>query len=146
MSEAHKGNTPTNLNELIAFQKSKEGRKIASKRLKGRTPWNKGLKMVIHSTGNKSKDDYKARRRFKNQIQKAVFERDDYTCQSCGNRGVDLQVDHIQSWADYVELRFSMDNCRTLCARCHYEITFGKPMPSHVKGWGHNFLDRGVLT
>ena len=78
---------------------------------------------------------------FQRTIQRGVFERDDYTCQMCGARGVDLQVDHIQSWSEYVELRFNMDNCRTLCAKCHYGITFGRPVPSGVRGWGHNKLN-----
>lgn len=88
---------------------------------------------------------YIERRRFQREMQKMVFERDNYTCQMCGQRGVDLQVDHIQSWAEYVELRFSMDNCRTLCAKCHYQITFGRPMPDNIKGWGHNLLKARVL-
>ena len=83
------------------------------------------------------------RNRFKVEMQKLVFERDDYACQLCGIRGVYLQVDHIQSWAEYVELRFSMDNCRTLCMGCHYKVTYGRPMPSHVKEWGHSL--RGQL-
>ena len=78
------------------------------------------------------------RTKFQQTIQKAVFERDNYTCQLCGERGGQLQVDHIQSWAKYVELRFNMDNCRTLCMACHYMITFGKPMPKEIKTWGHN--------
>ena len=82
------------------------------------------------------------RQLFIRTIRSKVFERDNYTCQLCGIRGADLQVDHIQSWADYVELRFNMNNCRTLCARCHYQITFGKPMPQTVKTWGHNFRRR----
>lgn len=76
------------------------------------------------------------RARFKNEMQKLVFERDNYTCQICGSKK-DLQVDHIQSWADYVELRFSINNCRTLCMGCHYLITFGKPMPKNIRNWGH---------
>jgi hypothetical protein len=96
-----------------------------------------------HWKGGISSQDYLERRRFRNQIQKAVFERDNYTCQLCGVRGIDLQVDHIQSWAEYIELRFSISNCRTLCAKCHYQITFGKPMPAHIKAFGHNFLKGG---
>lgn len=30
----------------------------------------------------------------------------------------------------------------TLCAKCHYKITFGREMPKTVKGWGHNLLRR----
>lgn len=49
-----------------------------------------------------------------------------------------LQVDHIQSWTEYIELRFEMNNLRTLCMECHYFITFGKKKPENVV-WGHNF-------
>jgi len=76
---------------------------------------------------------------FRQTIQKKVFERDNYTCQLCGQRGGKLQVDHIQSWADYIELRFDINNCRTICMSCHYFITFGKPMSKSIKTWGHNF-------
>ena len=87
--------------------------------------------------GGKSSSDYLERRRFKREVQKTVFERDNYKCTLCGNGG-NLQVDHIQSWAEYVELRFSIDNCRTVCMECHYEITFGRSMPGNIKSWGHN--------
>lgn len=50
---------------------------------------------------------------------KAVFERDDYTCQSCGTRGGELHADHIKSFADHPDLRLDINNGRTLCAPCH---------------------------
>jgi hypothetical protein len=56
-------------------------------------------------------------------------------------RGVNLHVDHIQPWAEYVEGRFDMNNCRTLCVKCHYKITFGKEMPETIISWGHNLLE-----
>lgn len=96
--------------------------------------WKGGL----WSKPNKSRPDRLERLKFRQSIQKKVFERDDYTCQLCGKRGVALQVDHIQSWKDYIELRFEIGNCRTLCMKCHYKITFGKPMPPRTKNWGHH--------
>lgn len=102
----------------------------------------KGENHPMWKGGISTKDKY-FRTKFRQEMQKLIFERDNYTCQLCGVGGVDLQVDHIQSWSEYVELRFSMDNCRTLCAKCHYQITFGKPMPSNIKGWGHNLLKGG---
>lgn len=89
--------------------------------------------------------DYNERRRFRREMQKLVFERDDYTCQRCGSRGVDLQVNHKKSWVDYPELRFDMNNCETTCAQCHYFVTFGRPMPESIRGWGHNLLKGGAL-
>jgi 5-methylcytosine-specific restriction endonuclease McrA len=83
--------------------------------------------------------DKQQRRIFMQSVRKSVFERDDYTCQLCGIRGGNLQVDHIQSWAEYIDLRFNMDNCRTLCMECHYKITFGKPKPDSINNWGNNF-------
>ena len=50
----------------------------------------------------------------------AVFARDNYTCiwggKEHGNR---LNADHIKSFAQFPELRFAIDNGRTLCVGCH---------------------------
>ena len=48
-----------------------------------------------------------------------VFLRDDHTCQTCGIRGGNLEVDHIMPFALYPELRHQVFNGRTLCKPCH---------------------------
>ena len=88
--------------------------------------------------GGITAENKKQRTRFRDTLQKEILKRDDYTCQLCGARGGLLHVDHIQPWAEYVELRFSMDNCRTLCQACHYFVTFNKPIPNRKIRWGIN--------
>lgn len=92
--------------------------------------------------GDKYTSNYRERRRFQKAIQKQVLTRDDYTCQMCKVKGGILHVDHIQSFAEYVELRFNMDNCRTLCRKCHYLVTFNKVMPQDST-WGMVFKRGG---
>jgi len=53
---------------------------------------------------------------------KAVFERDDYTCVECHQRGDKLNADHIKPYLLYPELRLDVNNGRTLCVPCHKEI------------------------
>lgn len=79
---------------------------------KGKDHWNwRGGITPLHRTIRVSKE-YKLWR-------KAVFERDNYTCIWCGQKGVVLNADHIKAFADYPELRFAIDNGRTLCTPCH---------------------------
>ena len=58
-----------------------------------------------------------------------VFKRDNFTCQVCDITGVYLHADHIQSFADYPQLRYELSNGRTLCVPCHYYVTFKRKMP-----------------
>ena len=50
---------------------------------------------------------------------KAVFTRDGYACVACGSSNHDLEADHIQPFSLFPELRYEINNGRTLCKPCH---------------------------
>ena len=123
----------------------------------GFTPWNKGktgeqshvfgrkfpeaTKQLFRSRvgpaspgwrGGVSTENELARKRAEYfEWRRAVFERDDYTCQTCGARSaagkrVRLQADHIKPFALYPDLRYDVSNGRTLCEPCHRKTpTYG---------------------
>lgn len=57
----------------------------------------------------------------------ACFARDGYTCQNDGSKK-DVIVHHIHNFADFPELRVSIDNGVTLCTDCHkkFHKKYGK--------------------
>ena len=69
------------------------------------------------------------------QWRKAVFERDNYTCQDCGdNKGGNLEADHIKPRYLYPELTFIVVNGRTLCNICHKKTdTYGEKVKQLVR-------------
>lgn len=66
------------------------------------------------------------------QWSRDILKRDNYTCVKCGRKRkvgdrVVLEADHIKPFAEYPELRFDLNNGRTLCRECHLkEPTHGK--------------------
>ena len=56
---------------------------------------------------------------------KAVFERDDYTCQKCGKKNCYLNAHHIATFAENENKRLDIFNGITLCINCHKEEHFG---------------------
>ena len=103
----------------------KKGNKTLKPFLKGHIPWNfKGI-----SSLNKLERD-----RFQREVQKTVFERDNYKCQLCRKEGY-LHVEHIKEWSKFPKLRFNLNNLRTLCRECHYFVTFGKQISQNNR-WG----------
>ena len=81
--------------------------------------------------GGITKENATIRRSMRYRIwRNKVLERDDFTCQSCRKRGGYLNVDHKYPFAYFPELRFEIENGRTLCIDCHkktitYKRRFG---------------------
>ena len=105
---------------------------------KGGIPWNKGIphtKIQGENHHNWKGGITDENRRIRTSLEmklwrRAVFERDNYTCQGCRVRGGKLHADHIKPFALFPEFRFAIDNGRTLCKECHMK----------TPTWGFNTL------
>lgn len=100
------------------FQK---GNKIRPKKhgMKGKYPWNKGLKLPQISGENA----FNWKGGF-STIKKRAKIRDDYTCQICGLREPEImEADHIVPRKVDKNLEFEMENLMTLCPNCHRRKT-----------------------
>lgn len=56
----------------------------------------------------------------------AVYVRDEFRCQICGNVGGRLNAHHIEYFSKCVEKRFDIDNGITLCEKCHRAVHRGE--------------------
>lgn len=56
-----------------------------------------------------------------------IYERDNYCCQKCKQRGYRLNAHHIFNWKDNPDLRYDQNNGITMCERCHklFHKTYG---------------------
>ena len=123
MSEARKGKPSPNKGKKYPPEIAAKLRKFPM----GNIPWNKGKKHPAVSgekhhlwKGGRSKGyktgygsaEYK---RWRTE----VFLRDDFTCQDCKITGVYITAHHIKAFAHYPDLRFDIDNGKTLCEECH---------------------------
>ena len=82
----------------------------------GHIPWNKGK-------GNRTSKNERARDSKEFDLWRgAVFARDDWICQKCGQKGEQLHPHHIFNFATYLDLRFAINNGITLCQECHREF------------------------
>lgn len=62
-----------------------------------------------------------------NEWKRAVFARDNWTCQTCGKHGGYLEAHHIEPFSTHPDLRFDISNGQTLCLKCHQKS------PDHQK-------------
>lgn len=159
MSLARKGKRPYMMTDAIRKNMSisatgrtysLEERQRKSIAFKGKNTWMKGRTMpletrqkISNSTKGELSVNWRGGKTEKNLIirrsmeyrnwRKAIFERDNYTCQICNLRGgvgvkAIIHADHIKPFALFPELRFNIDNGRTLCKDCHRKTdTWGRP-------------------
>lgn len=150
ISKANKGRTPWNKGlkgAQVAWNKGKkwspETRKKLSESHMGQVAWNKGKNLspehcealskahVGKQTGPDnpawnggvtSRSHIIRGSRQAADWRKAVYERDDYTCQGCKKRGGDLESHHILPFAYNPKARFVVANGQTLCPPCHKQL------------------------
>jgi len=129
----------------IPWDKNKKGIHLSSKSewRKNNTPWNKNKKLSIKHKKNLSKSHIGIQAGQKHPFwkggitpiytkirnsqggllwRKAIFTRDNFTCQKYGVRGGNLVAHHIQNFAEFAELRFALDNGITLSKKAHDEF------------------------
>lgn len=90
---------------------------------KCKSVWRKKHREYVRTSRGKfswemSDKDYRQSAKYK-KWRTGVFERDDYTCQSCMVKGGDIQAHHIKTFKKYKDLRYDIDNGKTLCRECH---------------------------
>lgn len=95
-------------------------------RLSPKTEFKKGHKPINYIDGRYATRDRRQRssKEWK-QWRQDVFERDDYTCQTCGKRRCTLHPHHIHSRKQFPELIYDVWNGVTLYVPCHMRKTMG---------------------
>jgi hypothetical protein len=110
--------------------RSRESKQRQSKAMKGRfigqnSPhWNSDLTDKERQT-QRNYPEY-------TEWRKAVYKRDNYTCQICGNNtGGNLVAHHLESYRSNPKLRTTLSNGATTCENCHLDF-------HHKYGYGNN--------
>jgi len=114
-SETSKGRIPFWLLGKPSWNKNKEVKVI-----QGEKHWNWKGGISVFKRNLKSLE-YKSWRL-------AVFERDKFVCQDCGQTGGYLEAHHKKRWSEYPELRYEVSNGQTLCKKCHNKTKGKKPI------------------
>lgn len=110
LGHRHSEETKEKIRQCSINMSEETRRKIGdSVRRRYDTVGRKTYKRYIHLTATKQYKKWRS----------DVFQRDNWTCQTCGKRGVYLEAHHIKGWAEYPELRYNTENGVCLCIECH---------------------------
>ncbi len=99
----------------LGYLNTPEARKKIGEAQKGEKHWNWQGGITPRNRGIRNSPEVRLWR-------KAIFERDDYICQICGQRGGNLNANHIKKFNDHPNLRFNLNNGITLCKKCHFGL------------------------
>jgi 5-methylcytosine-specific restriction endonuclease McrA len=91
---------------------------------------NRKKKKVKRAKGSNARD--RKSDKYK-EWRKAVYERDENTCQRCFKKDCYLQAHHIRPWSLFPKDRYNISNGVTLCRKCHFIV--------HKRGRKSIFLD-----
>ena len=118
----NKGLTKTTDERIKKYANSQKGRKstcywLGKKRLHMQGEkhwfWKSGITEENHLI--RQSPEYKNWRR-------SVYIRDEYTCQECGEKHIDIVAHHLKSFSKFPELRFDVNNGIVLCRKCHMKL------------------------
>lgn len=126
ISKSRKGKT---WEEIYGKENAKKFKKLTSERFKNKKQtFNQKYKKRLSQLGEKGSNwqggkvnknkQIRADFRWKEWRQK-IFERDNFTCQDCGQKGGYLEPHHKKKVSDYPELAYNVDNGITYCLKCH---------------------------
>jgi len=116
LSESLKNPSPERLKRMSDARKGKKASpetriKLSAMRQGENNPnWRGGI--------SSSRDKLRGSVEFK-EWRIVVFERDNYTCRTCGKRGGELNAHHIIHLAVDITKAVDVDNGLTLCVDCH---------------------------
>jgi hypothetical protein len=120
-------NTPKTERQIQSIKSIGQLRKGIKESLSTRLAKSQALSGVNHWNwqGGSTEKNRKERNSLQARMWKrAVWERDNWTCQCCGDRSgnghtVFLEAHHIKTWCLYPELRYEVTNGITMCKHCH---------------------------
>lgn len=129
ISEAHKGMKKPWAGQPKGYKPSKQAKinhSLGARKGKDNPNWRGGVTPL--NTKIRHSLEYKLWRT-------SVFERDGHKCIWCGcMKSGSLNADHIKPFSLFPELRFAIDNGRTLCVPCHKTTdTYGSRMKLYGK-------------
>lgn len=118
----HTEETKRKIREANIGNKWNLGKHLPAETLKRMSESHKGNKSHLWKGGLTSKNSLIRSSLEYKLWQKACLIRDNYTCQKTGQIGGKLEVHHINNFADFPELRTSIENGITLSKKSHKEF------------------------